>query len=293
MRYDNVGYDYRTHLDVVETGAHRIPPSQKRSYNRASPKLGATLDLGRNVNAYGSWRTGFRAPSHSNLFQQNTALNSTNLRPVTVNSWEAGLRGEAAQRLVWSIAAYDMAISNDIITFVTPENTREATNAGRTRHRGIEGSIGARVQPALRLDASVAVSAQRYVEWNPQAARDNVAEVRYDGNSMEQAPRSLGNVLLTWTPRFMRGGRLAAEWSHTGRYETDPANVAAAYPGHELFGLHANVPVRHNIEVYGRLLNMLDRNYAELLGYDRFQGLQYTPGNPRSLFVGIRINAER
>jgi outer membrane receptor protein involved in Fe transport len=293
VRYDNVSYDYTTNLSPTDTGAHRIPPSQQRTYRRASPKVGATLDVGRGVNAYGSWRTGFRAPSHSNLFQQNTALNSTGLRPVTVNSVELGLRGEAARRLAWSVSAYDMRINNDIITFVTESNTREATNAGATRHRGLEGAVGARVSRTVRLDVSAAVATQRYVTWQPQAERAGVAEIRYDGNRMEQAPATLGNALLTWTPTMLRGGRLAAEWSHTGRYDTDPANVAPMYAGHELLSLHANVYVRPNIELFGRAVNVLDRNYAELVAFDRFQGLQFTPGNPRSVFFGVRLSAER
>jgi outer membrane receptor protein involved in Fe transport len=186
-----------------------------------------------------------------------------------------------------------MRINNDIITFVTESNTREATNAGATRHRGLEGAVGARVSRTVRLDVSAAVATQRYVTWQPQAERAGVAEIRYDGNRMEQAPATLGNALLTWTPTMLRGGRLAAEWSHTGRYDTDPANVAPMYAGHELLSLHANVYVRPNIELFGRAVNVLDRNYAELVAFDRFQGLQFTPGNPRSVFFGVRLSAER
>ena len=292
-RYDAMSYDYVTNLAPNDEGAHRIPPSQQRSYRRVSPKIGATYDISGNLNLYGSWRTGFRAPSHSNLFQQNTAENSVELRPVTVSSWEAGVRGESGGRLAWSIAGYNMSLANDIVTFVTDQNTREATNAGRTRHRGVEGAMGIRLVQSLRLDVSAAVADQRYVTWVPQAARANVAEIRYDGNNIEQAPRTLANALVTWSPRWLRGGRLAAEWSHTGSYDPDPANVAPRYGGHELFTLHANAYVTDRVELFGRLVNVANRNYAELVGYDRFQGLQFTPGNPRSFFVGARINVER
>ncbi len=292
-RYDVMSYDYTTNLEPIATGSHRVPESQKRSYSRLSPKVGVTWDVSPSVNAYASYRTGFRTPSHSNLFQQNTALNSTELSPVTVTSMETGLRGQYESKIVWSGSVYHMALTNDIITYVTPLNTREAKNAGKTRHAGVEGSVGVRLANTVRLDLSAAYSKHTYVEWVPQAAREGVAEVRYDGNVMEQAPSTLGNALATWTPSFMNGGRLAVEWSHTGGYETDPANQGPRYGGHGIVTLHGNGYVTPRVELFARAVNVTDRNYAEAVSFDRFQGLQYTPGNPRSLFVGLRINAER
>ncbi len=302
LRYDAINYDYDTQLPALTTGAHRVPPSTERSYFRLSPKAGATLELTKAINLYGSYRAGFRAPSQGQLFTQNSAVNTVDLRPVTVNSYETGLRGELGRRVVYGVVAYDMTINDDILTFITPANTRVATNAGKTRHRGIESSIGAALLPNVRLDLAYSVSSQRYVTWDPQAARTNVSAISYGGKFIENAPSDLANGVLTWSPRVAKGGRVAVEWSHTGDYWMDPANtvsvvngnaVARRYGGHELFTLHGNVFLRPQLELFGRVVNVFDRVTAETVSFDAFNSEQYTPGNPRTVHAGIRYVLSR
>jgi outer membrane cobalamin receptor len=287
LRADFSGYSYQTRLAPLDTGAHRRPESTTRSYAHLSPKLGATLALSPATSLFASYRHGFRAPSQSQLFQQNSAANTVDLAPVKVDALEAGVRGQAGERVTWQLSAYDMKIRDDIVTFVTATNTRAATNAGSTRHRGVEVGAGAALTSALRLDASWSVSSQRYLEWTPQAASANAAAVSYSGNLIEDAPRDLGNLFLSYSAPLLRGGRVALEWSHTGGYATDPANTHA-YGGYELLSLHLNANVTPRTELFGRVSNLLDRPYAELVTYDAFQKDQLTPGAPRAVYVGFR-----
>jgi outer membrane cobalamin receptor len=196
--------------------------------------------------------------------------------------------------LVYQVAAYDMTLRDDIITYIDASARRIATNAGETRHKGLETSVGAALRPSLRLDVAQSVSSQRYVTWVPQAARPAtatkpaVAEVRYDGRDIEGAPRALSNVLVTWAPAPLKGGRLAAEWTHTGRYATDPQN-AHFYAGYDVLHLHANVVVRPKLELFGRMVNATNANYAEVVTYDAANGQQFTPGTPRTVYAGVRV----
>jgi outer membrane receptor protein involved in Fe transport len=204
-----------------------------------------------------------------------------------VDSWEAGVRGNLGSRAIYQVSFYTMEITDDILTYVTPENTREARNAGSTRHRGVEMSAGVAITPTLRLDAAYSVSTHRYLDWTPQAATATRAAVSYAGNLIEQAPRTLGSAMLAWSPHLLGGGRLAAEWSEMGRYAQDAAN-ASYYEGHHLFNLHANAIVQQHVELFARLMNVANTRYAELSSYDAFQKDTYTPGAPRSFFAGMR-----
>ncbi|HRP09235.1 MAG TPA: TonB-dependent receptor, partial [Gemmatimonadales bacterium] len=141
VRADFAGYDYTTHIAPVATGAHRVPASTSVSYSHLSPKVGASYEVSPTLSLYGSYRHGFRVPSFGQLFTQNSALNTVDLEPITVDAWEAGIRGNFGGRAVYQVSAYRMTLSNDIITYVTPENTREARNAGSTRHQGVEASL--------------------------------------------------------------------------------------------------------------------------------------------------------
>lgn len=293
LRGDISGYDYQTNLAPLATGQFRRPEDTDVRYARLSPKIGAVYEFTPRLAWYGSYRQGFRAPSQGQLFQQNSAANTVDLKPVTVQSLETGLRGQLGARFAYQASVYEMTISNDILTFVTASNTREATNAGETRAKGVELGVTAMLTTRLRLDASYSNSSQRYVRWVPQAARPAsgpnpaVPEVNYSGNLMEQAPVDVANALLTWTPAMLKGGRLAAEWSHTGRYAMDPANVRV-YGGHQVMHLHANAFVLPSVEVFARVTNLTDRAFAELASFDQFQGVLYTPGAPRTVFVGMR-----
>jgi iron complex outermembrane receptor protein len=289
LRADFSGYTYDSRLAPLDTGAHRRPASTTRSYSHLSPKLGATLALDSATSLFASYRHGFRAPSQGQLFQQSSAANTVDLAPVKVDAFELGVRGRIGWRATWQLSAYDMLVRDDIVTYVTSLNTREATNAGRTRHRGIELGASAALTEALRVDASWSVSRQTYVEWTPQAATATTPGVRYSGNLIENAPRDLGNLFVSWAPAALRGGRAALEWSHTGGYATDPANTHR-YGGHELITVHASGGLTSRTELFGRVTNLADAAYAELVTYDAFQKDQLTPGAPRTVYLGVKTS---
>jgi len=282
LRADLSGYRYATRLAPTDTGAHRRPADTSVSYAHLSPKVGLSYQASKAASLFASYRHGFRAPSQGQLFQQNAAANTVGLAPVKVDSWEAGARGELGTRAVYQLSAYDMTIRDDILGYRNAQNRTEALNAGRTRHRGIEASAGVALAPTVRVDASWSVARHRYAQWAPQSGVD------YAGHAMESAPRDLGNVLVSWSPRALRDGRLALEWSHTGRYAWDAANTGTD-GGTELLALHANMYLTPGAELFARVSNVLDRRYAELVTFDRFAKDMYTPGAPRMVYAGVKL----
>jgi outer membrane receptor protein involved in Fe transport len=284
LRYDNSGYSYDNALAPLATGRWRRPADTTVSFAHLSPKVGVTVDLPHGINAFASFRQGFRAPAQGQLFQQGSNANTTGLEPVTVRSMELGVRGAISGRLVYALSAYDMRIENDILSILDEAGIRTSSNAGETRHRGVEFSLGAALTPVLRADVAWSSARQTYEQWDIIVGSRNVS---YAGRSIEAAPRTLGNALLTWTPSLLRGGRLAAEWSHTGPYFMDAENTRK-YGGFDLWTLHGNVYLGQAAELFARVTNLTDRRYAELATYAPFTGAQYTPGNPRMLFAGMR-----
>src|SRR5690606_36816756 len=119
-----------------------------------SPKLGFSYDAGPALNLYGNYTHGFRAPSEGQLFRQGNAASTLDLEPVTADSYEIGTRGELADRIGYSIAAYRMTLTNDILSYVQPNGTPETQNAGETLHRGIETGLHLLLAPGVRGDVS-------------------------------------------------------------------------------------------------------------------------------------------
>jgi iron complex outermembrane recepter protein len=290
VRYDASGYVYETKLEPIQSGRWRRPADTTVNYTRLSPKVGATLDLNRNVNLFASYREGFRAPGQNQLFQQGSNVQSTvGLKPVTAKSVEGGARGQFAGRLIYSLSVYDMRIQNDILSVLDAQGAQTTSNAGETRHRGVEVSAGAMLTSRLRLDASYSSSTQTYEEWVIPVAGQNVS---YAGKTIETAPHTLANVLLTYSPAVLSGGRVAAEWSKTGQYYADPENTQT-YHGFDLVTLHGNYLLRDIGELFVRVTNLTNEKYAEVATYNAFNRWQYTPGTPRSVFAGLRYNWQR
>ena len=184
---------------------------------------------------------------------------------------------------------YDMHIQNDILSILDAQGAQTTSNAGETRHRGIEVSAGTMITSQLRFDAAYSTSKQTYEEWVIPVAGKNVS---YAGKTIETAPHTLTNLLLTYSPNVLNGGRVAAEWSATGKYYADPENTQT-YDGFNLITLHGNYVIRNIGEFFVRVTNVTNEKYSEVATYNAFNKWQYTPGTPRSVFAGLRYNWQK
>jgi outer membrane receptor protein involved in Fe transport len=252
------------------------------SYRRLSPKLGATVRLADGLNLFGSYRAAFRAPSESQLFRQGSAESTVDLEPVKADNHEVGLRLDVGARVSAEAAVYRLDIEDDILSFFDPATgLRRASNAGETRHEGIELSLAAAPIDGVRLHGSWAHARHTYRDWRPSPT------VQYSGNEMELAPRNMGRLGLTLSPGFLDGGSLGAEYLHFGRYWMDPANTAE-YPGYDLLHFAATLPVLSGLELVTRLQNATGEHYAETSSFNAFQGRRFRPGQPRTFFLGAQ-----
>jgi outer membrane receptor protein involved in Fe transport len=282
VRYDHIGYDYENKLGVLETGTHRRPASAGVSFDRVSPKLGATWEVAPHASFFASYREAFRAPSESQLFRQGSAVSTVDLKPVRAWSWEAGFRTAIGGVATLEATGYTMRLRDDILTFFDPQTGLRLTqNAGATNHRGVEIGVGLELFRDLRLDGAVSYAEHTYAAWSPRTGVD------YSGNEMELAPRVLGNTRLTYRPAFLSSGVIALEWVRLGSYWMDPENTRK-YAGHSLFNVYGTLPVVAHLELTGRVTNLGDRRFAETSSFNAQQGERLRPGAPRQFYLGAQ-----
>jgi outer membrane receptor protein involved in Fe transport len=283
LRFDHVGYVYDNALGELATGPHRRPASARVTYDRLSPKLGATLALAPALGLYAAYGHGFRAPSEGQLFRQGRAQNTIGLSPIAADNVEAGVRGTIAGRIAYELAAYRMTKRDDILALTNADGSTENVNAGETLHRGVELTAGADLGERLRLDASYSRARHSYESWQPRA------DLSFDGNEMEDAPRDLVTVIAAWRPALLgEDGGLSIEWQHVGPYWMDPANTHR-YAGHDLLHARLGVRVSGRALLYGRLMNATDARYAESAAFTAARGEEFAPGLPRALYVGLEV----
>ncbi|MBI5165145.1 MAG: TonB-dependent receptor [Magnetospirillum sp.] len=283
LRLDVMRYDYDNKLGTVQTGSARRPESDTRDYLHLSPSLGATYAITPAFNAFAAYKHSFRVPSESQLFRQGSNGDSVHLLPVKVDTYEIGLRGPDKGDLSWETSVYHMIKRNDILT-VRDGASPTSTNNGRTHHTGIEAALGWRFLPEWRVTAAGSYAEHTYEKW---LARNGSVNVDYAGKEIPTAPSLTGSLSLAWQPAALDGLSVEGEWSHMGQYQLDDANTAG-YKGHDLFNLRTAWAFGDGLEVFGRVMNVLDSRWATSGQLSSGQE-QYAPGLPRTYFAGASV----
>lgn len=283
-RYDLMQYEYDNKLTTLTTGSHRRPADTTVKFNHFSPKLGITFQISKNINTFINYRHAFRAPSNTQLFKQGKAVNTVDLKPIKVNSFEVGLRGKSGDKFNYSISLYSMIKKDDILTYKNLDGTRETVNAGETSHKGIEVGLSTALSNSTTLNIAASYAVHTYEDWKPDGSTD------YSGNEMESAPRAITNTKLSYQPNSLSNLKLEAEWVHLGSYWMDQANTET-YKGHDLLNLRAHYKLSKKSNIYARLMNVTNEKYATAASYKPAafgnpEKFEYAPGMPLSLYIG-------
>ncbi|MCC7415582.1 MAG: TonB-dependent receptor [Acidobacteria bacterium] len=284
VRLDRASYAYDDTLTATASPRYLRPADTSRRYTHLSPKLGATYQITGAINAFGSYRHAFRAPSEGQLFRQGSTRNTVDLRPVKAHNYELGVRARISNALSVEASAYRLAKKDDILSYRDPfDGLTHVLNAGETLHRGVE--LGTTLTPAawLRASANFTRARHTYEHW----VVDPLARIDYGGREMETAPSNMGNLGVSVRP----GARasVSAEMNYLGGYWMDAANTQR-YGGHTLFNLRTQVRIAPRLSLFARLLNLADRRYAESASYTVQRGRELAPGAPRTGFVGVTVD---
>lgn len=282
LRYDSMTYNYRNKLtDVLHTQGdsiiHYRPSDTEIEMHHLSPKVSATYQITEELSTYFAYRHGFRIPTESQLFRAGATTNSTDLKPVKVDSIEVGFRGNISHRIGFESTLYQMEKKDDIVGIDDESGARRHVNAAETKHVGLELGFDMLLTQEWDLYLSYTRSKHEYVEWAEQDVDD------YSGATIPNAPREIANIRLNYQPQFLKGGRVELEWFHQGQHFTSNDNDNT-YSGHRLINLRANFKATTQLTIYGRVLNMNNVRYAETTN----KWGKLTPGRPREIVMGIK-----
>ncbi|MGD0223689.1 MAG: TonB-dependent receptor [Terriglobia bacterium] len=284
--------DLRTNSLPPDDSADRplLPPSTVAKMN---PRVAAAYMLreshGGAIDAtrlHASFGTGIRPPDGFNL----AFTNNPHLKPETSISFDGGIE----QRFFHGKAVLDATYFNNhfkdqIVTLggsLTNLSSFVSDNLGNSRSQG--GEVSFQVHPIRSLQMSV------------EYTRDDTAVLSLNGSSLALAllqvgqqligqPRNSGAYNLTWrhgnlmlnTNAYIRGTVLDVEPDYgLGACSFD---LPCLFPDKGYSRVDGGFSYRlpAGVELYGRLDNILDRKYEEVLGY---------PALPFNFLAGIRIN---
>lgn len=296
LRYDYFYVDYQDNLDpsVAESQAgfggftHLRPDSQDLSYDNFSPKLGVIYDLTKFHDLYANYRHSFRVPSIGQLFRSGGSDNTSELDPVKTDSFEIGSRGQFFGWLNYDAAIYHMIVRDDIVSYIdTASNDRKVTNAGKTKHEGIEIGLNGKITKEWGFRTAWTVTNQEYEDYTALFGFPTT-QINFAGNDVGKSPSTIGNVAIQYSPSHLKGVTFEVEWEHLGDYFTDETNTQK-YSGHDLFNIRANYEINKSLQVYSRAMNITDKQYSTFTSNQVGDpDIQYRPGLPRSVFVGLK-----
>ena len=291
MRYDIFKVDYTNQLDAPVDTSHIRPESQSVNYSHLSPKASVIYNISDRHDVYANYRHAFRAPSVSKLFRSGSNADTENLKPVNTDSLELGMRGLLGGAMSYELAVYYMEKTNDIVSIQNDEG-RFSTNAGKTIHQGIELGLNGELSQDFSFSTALSVSEQTYGKFEYlYSCRDCESEIlNFDGNYVDKAPASLGNIALRYEPVKVYGLMVELEMEHVGEYYTDQTNTNK-YSGHQVVNVRSSYQATAQLQFYGRLQNLLDERYSTYTSNKvRTDVIEYRPGAPLSLFAGVRFS---
>lgn len=297
VRYDHFTIDYEDNLSdsvservfIPQLGrpvTHHRAEDQTVRFSEWSPKFGVVYQLSDEHVAYFNARHGFSIPSVGTLFRSGSTRNTDELEPISADSIELGIKGEAAAWLRYEVAVYQMNIEDDIISVVNGFE-RNVFNAGETQHRGIEVSLNGALSDEWLYAIAFSKTDQTYDSFSYTCCFPS-QNIDVSGNEIGKAPDTVANVTLAYAPNAIEGLRLELEWAHLSEYYTDETNTAK-YDGHDLLNLRASYRVNTGLEFYGRIQNLADELYSTYTSNQVGDSdISYRPGAPRSVYAGVR-----
>ncbi len=271
-------------------GRPLLPPSDVAKFN---PRVAAAYMLREShggaldgTRLHASFGTGIRPPDGFNL----AFTDNPNLTPETSTSFDAGVEQRFIDgKAVLDLTFFDNHFRNQIVTLggsLTNLSSFVSANLGNSLAQGLEVSFKTHPLRSLEVGAEYTL--------------DRTEVQSLDGSSLALAPLQVGQALLneprnsagfdvTWRHRnlmlnsnaYIRGQALDVEPNYgLGACELSlPCQFEA--PGYFRWAGGFSYRLPKGFEIFGRMDNMLDRKYEEVLGY---------PSLPFNFLAGLRYS---
>ncbi|WP_031568213.1 TonB-dependent receptor family protein [Rheinheimera texasensis] len=217
------------------------------------PGLGFTFDQGEHQ-WYGGLYRAF-SPAANNVALD--GLKDQQLDGERSVNYEMGLRG-TADAMRYDVALFLMDFSNQVVTGNSDPNLSRS-NAGETRHYGMEFSFGYQLAANLALDSNLT--------WVPESEFKTGTTA---GNRIPYAPKVIANLGLTYD---LADWNLALNLHHRGEQFGDPTNLVAIptnaaagiwgglLPSYTVLDLMTQYKVNTQLEVFAAAKNLTDKRY--------------------------------
>ena len=268
-----VQYDARIE-DRIGLGAAIRHDDNDRFDNDNTYRLQASFRVADDTRVRAAAGTGIKNPGVFELFgfDPTSFQGNPNLKPEKSRGWEVGVdQSFAERRVLVGLTYFNSKLKDEIVsTFDFNTFLSSVANSGTdSEQKGVELFAQARLSSAWRVDASYT-----YLD----AKQNGVEELR--------RPPHMGSLNVAWRSAEDRGG-VALTVRYNGSMNDNAFTDALTFAptlvrlsSYTLVNLGADYKVTDNVQLYGRVENLLDEQYEEVFSY-RSAG--------RGAFAGARV----
>ncbi len=279
VRYSSVWFDSNDYYITPGNG----DDSGDASYHKWLPAGSLKYALTDAWNVYLSAGRGFETPTINELSYRSDNQSGLNfgLKPSTNDTVEIGSKTRIGNGL-FTAALFQTNTDNEIVVDSSSGGRTSYKNAGKTRRQGMELGLDQQFGESWRLKAAWT--------WLDATYRTNVCDdASCNGNRIPGIARNMGYASFGYQPE--QGWYAGSDIRYMSDIMANDENTAKA-PSWTVVGLTTGYKWsygRMDMDLFGRIDNLFDREYVGSVIVNGSNGRYYEPAPGRNYGIGLNL----
>ncbi|HBR6707083.1 TPA: TonB-dependent receptor [Klebsiella pneumoniae] len=279
VRYSSVWFDSNDYYITPGNG----DDSGDASYHKWLPAGSLKYALTDAWNIYLSAGRGFETPTINELSYRSDNQSGLNfgLKPSTNDTVEIGSKTRIGNGL-FTAALFQTNTDNEIVVDSSSGGRTSYKNAGKTRRQGMELGLDQQFGESWRLKAAWT--------WLDATYRTNVCDdASCNGNRIPGIARNMGYASFGYQPE--QGWYAGSDIRYMSDIMDNDENTAKA-PSWTVVGLTTGYKWsygRMDMDLFGRIDNLFDREYVGSVIVNESNGRYYEPAPGRNYGIGLNL----
>ena len=279
VRYSSVWFDSNDYYITPGNG----DDSGDTSYHKWLPAGSLKYALTDAWNVYLSAGRGFETPTINELSYRSDNQSGLNfgLKPSTNDTVEIGSKTRIGNGL-FTAALFQTNTDNEIVVDSSSGGRTSYKNAGKTRRQGMELGLDQQFGESWRLKAAWT--------WLDATYRTNVCDdASCNGNRIPGIARNMGYASFGYQPE--QGWYAGSDIRYMSDIMANDENTAKA-PSWTVVGLTTGYKWsygRMDMDLFGRIDNLFDREYVGSVIVNESNGRYYEPAPGRNYGIGLNL----
>lgn len=279
VRYSSVWFDSNDYYITPGNG----DDSGDASYHKWLPAGSLKYALTDAWNVYLSAGRGFETPTINELSYRSDNQSGLNfgLKPSTNDTVEIGSKTRIGNGL-FTAALFQTNTDNEIVVDSSSGGRTSYKNAGKTRRQGMELGLDQQFGESWRLKAAWT--------WLDATYRTNICDdASCNGNRIPGIARNMGYASFGYQPE--QGWYAGSDIRYMSDIMANDENTAKA-PSWTVVGLTTGYKWsygRMDMDLFGRIDNLFDREYVGSVIVNESNGRYYEPAPGRNYGIGLNL----